>query len=185
MQHVDWSTLLGWTCPTHLHDRCLFTYIFLANRLSTYLLVVSWPIFYRTNKRAERQTTWRRKRDAATENEKIRSREKLENVTDRYEQLNCVIVVRRIEPWSCYYVYFRTNALGKGMKLLTPPVMGEIVSLLFFYKGVLDIRLPIKVDMPLKQRNWKIWTEMDRYTHIYAQREREKERGGNFFGFSV
>ena len=45
-QIVDWSTLLGWTCPTHLHERCLFTYIFLANGQSTDLLVVSWLIFY-------------------------------------------------------------------------------------------------------------------------------------------
>ena len=31
VQHVDWSTWLGWTCPTLLHERCLFTYIFLTN----------------------------------------------------------------------------------------------------------------------------------------------------------
>ena len=43
VQHVDWSTLLWWTCTTFLHERCLFTYIFSANTQSRVLLVASWP----------------------------------------------------------------------------------------------------------------------------------------------
>ena len=51
VQHVDWSTLLGWTWLTHLHERCQFTYIFLANRQSRDLnnvevwIVSSFPRF--------------------------------------------------------------------------------------------------------------------------------------------
>ena len=35
--------------------------------------------------------------------------------------LNCDIIVSEFELQSRYYVYFRTNSLGKGMNLLTPP----------------------------------------------------------------
>ena len=34
------------------------------------------------------------------------------------------IVVSEFEFQSCYYIHFRTNTLGKGMDILTPPTMG-------------------------------------------------------------
>ena len=34
--------------------------------------------------------------------------------------LNCNIVVSKFKLQSCYYVYFWTNALGKGMNPLIP-----------------------------------------------------------------
>ena len=54
---------------------------------------------------------------------------------------------------SLFYIHFQTNTLRKGMNPLIPPAMGEIVSLLFFYKDVFGIKYLLKVDMPLKQRN--------------------------------
>ena len=42
------------------------------------------------------------------------------------------IVVRKFELQLRYYVYFRTNALGKGMNPLIRLAMDEIVPLLSF-----------------------------------------------------
>ncbi len=38
--------------------------------------------------------------------------------------MDCEIVVSEFEIQSRYYVHFRTNTLGKGMKPLILPVMG-------------------------------------------------------------
>ena len=46
--------------------------------------------------------------------------------------LDCGIVVSEFELESRYYVYFRTNTLGKGINPLTRPAMGWIASWLFF-----------------------------------------------------
>ena len=46
--------------------------------------------------------------------------------------MDCRIVVREFELQSRYYVHFRANTLGRGMKPLILPAMGEIVPLLFF-----------------------------------------------------
>ena len=46
--------------------------------------------------------------------------------------MDCGIVVSEFVLQSLYYVHFRTNTLGKGMKPLILLAMGEIVSLLFF-----------------------------------------------------
>ena len=58
------------------------------------------------------------------ERERGRERER-ERETDRQRSicgaginaLDCNIVIREFELLSHYFVYFRTNALGKGMKL--------------------------------------------------------------------
>ena len=46
--------------------------------------------------------------------------------------LNCIIEVSEFEQQLHYYIYFQTDTLRKGMNPFTPPVMGEIVLLLFF-----------------------------------------------------
>ena len=38
--------------------------------------------------------------------------------------MDCGIIVREFVPQSCYYVHFRENTLGKGMKLLILQAMG-------------------------------------------------------------
>ena len=50
------------------------------------------------------------------------------------------MVKREFELQSRYYVHFRTNTLGEGMNPLILPAMGEIASLLFFWKGDFGIR---------------------------------------------
>ena len=54
--------------------------------------------------------------------------------------LNCSLVVSEFELQSRYYVYFRTNALGKRTNPFILPAMESIVSLLFLYKDDLDIK---------------------------------------------
>ena len=41
-----------------------------------------------------------------------------------FKALDFRIVVSEFELQSCYYVHFRTNTFGKGMKLLILPAMG-------------------------------------------------------------
>ena len=36
MHQVGWSILLGWTCPTHLHEWCLFTHITLGQHAALF-----------------------------------------------------------------------------------------------------------------------------------------------------
>ena len=66
--------------------------------------------------------------------------------------LDCDIVVSEFELQPHYYVHFRTNTLEKGMNLLILTVMGNIISLLFFYKYGFSIKLLTKLDMSFKQR---------------------------------
>ena len=40
---------------------------------------------------------------------------------------------------SCCFTFIFTNTFGKGMNLVIFPAMGEILSLLFFFKDVFDI----------------------------------------------
>ena len=47
------------------------------------------------------------------------------------------IVIREFELQSCYYVYFRTNTLGKGMNPLILPAQ---VPLLFFLENGFGIK---------------------------------------------
>ena len=46
--------------------------------------------------------------------------------------VDCEIVVSEFVIQSRYYVYFRTNTLGKDMNTLILPAMGYIVPLQFF-----------------------------------------------------
>ena len=46
--------------------------------------------------------------------------------------MDCGIVVSEFVLQSRYYVHFRANTLGKGMRSLILPAMGWIVTLLFF-----------------------------------------------------
>ena len=54
--------------------------------------------------------------------------------------MDCRIVISEFELKSRYYVHFRTNTLGKGMNPLILPVMGEILTLLFFSKDSFGIK---------------------------------------------
>ena len=77
--------------------------------------------------------------------------------------LNCSLGVPEFELQSHYYVYFRTDTLEKGMNLFIPlPVVGWMISLLFSYKYVFDIKESKKIDMPLhkgtKLMLWSIWS---------------------------
>ena len=38
--------------------------------------------------------------------------------------LECYIVISKFKIQSCYYIFFRTNTLGKGMISLIPLSMG-------------------------------------------------------------
>ena len=50
--------------------------------------------------------------------------------------LDCGREVNEFELQSRYYVHSRVNTLEKGTeRLIPPPAMSKIVSLLFFYKG--------------------------------------------------
>ena len=49
--------------------------------------------------------------------------------------LDCDIVASEFEFQLHYYAHIWTNTLRKGMKPLTLPVMGLIVSLLFYKDG--------------------------------------------------
>ena len=65
--------------------------------------------------------------------------------------MDCGIVVSEFILRSRYYVHFRTNTFGKGMKPLILPSMGWIIPLLFFYENGFGIKYPTKVDMPLNK----------------------------------
>ena len=67
--------------------------------------------------------------------------------------LNCVLKVSKFKHQLCYCIPFEINTLGGGINPLLSPVMDYIISLMFFYKDGFGIKLPMKVDMPLKQRN--------------------------------
>ena len=54
--------------------------------------------------------------------------------------MDCGIVVREFKLQSRYYIHFRTNTLGKGMKSLILLAMGEIASLMFFWKDDFAIK---------------------------------------------
>ena len=76
--------------------------------------------------------------------------------------LNCDIVVSEFELQSCFYVYIRTNTIGKYMNPIVLSAIGEIVPLLFFYKNSLDFKLPAKFGMPLNKetktnQSGRIW----------------------------
>ena len=61
------------------------------------------------------------------------------------------IVVCEFKLQSFYYVHFRANTLGKGMKPLILSAMGQIAPLLFFFENGFGIKWPTKVDMPLNK----------------------------------
>ena len=55
--------------------------------------------------------------------------------------LDCSIVESEFELQLPYYVHFRTNTLGKGMKHFIPSfVVGQIALLLYFYKDHIGIK---------------------------------------------
>ena len=54
--------------------------------------------------------------------------------------MDCRIIVSEFVLKSCYYVHFRANTLGKGIKPLILPAMGQIVPLLFFWKNNFGIK---------------------------------------------
>ena len=54
--------------------------------------------------------------------------------------MDCGIVVSEFVLQSRYYVHFRANTLGKGMKPLILPAMGQIVPLLFFKENSFGIK---------------------------------------------
>ena len=62
-------------------------------------------------------------------------------------------VVNEFKPQLLYYVHFWTNILGKDMDPLIPPVMREIVPLLFFYKDGLCHWIVHDGWYVIKQRN--------------------------------
>ena len=61
------------------------------------------------------------------------------------------IVVSEFELQSQYCVRFQTHTLGKGMNPLIPPSLGDILSLLYFYKDTFGIKYSKKVDIPLNK----------------------------------
>ena len=54
--------------------------------------------------------------------------------------MDCEIVESEFELRSRYYIYFRTNTLGKGMNPLILLAMGWIVQLLLFLKEGFGIK---------------------------------------------
>ena len=54
--------------------------------------------------------------------------------------LDCGLEESNFELQLHYYIHFWANSLGKDMKLLILPVIGSIVSLLFFYKDGFGIK---------------------------------------------
>ena len=54
--------------------------------------------------------------------------------------MNYGLEVNEFELQSRYYVHIWTNTLEKGMNPLIPPAMGDIVSLMFFYKDGFGIK---------------------------------------------
>ena len=54
--------------------------------------------------------------------------------------MDCGIVVSEFGLQLRYFVHFRTNTPGKGMKPLILSAMGQIVALLFFSKDGFGIK---------------------------------------------
>ena len=77
--------------------------------------------------------------------------------------MDCGIVVSEFELQSRYCVHFRTNTFGKGMNPLILPAIDQIVPLKIFSKDGFDIKLPIKVDMPLNN------VEIETKLYIYVK----------------
>ena len=50
--------------------------------------------------------------------------------------LDCGHKVSKFKFYLCYYIHFWISTLGKSI----PPAMGEIISLLFFYKDGFGIK---------------------------------------------
>ena len=67
--------------------------------------------------------------------------------------LDCNIVASEFELQSSYYVHLRTNTLGKDMNLLILLAMGILLSL---FKDSFGIRLPTKVDIALKKKDFSV-----------------------------
>ena len=53
--------------------------------------------------------------------------------------LNSDVIVSEFKLQSCYYTYFQTNILGKGINSLITPAMVSIISLLFLSKDGLAL----------------------------------------------
>ena len=77
--------------------------------------------------------------------------------------------ISEFEIQSRYHIYFRNNASRKfTTPLLIPPVVGQIVSALFFYKD--GSESPTKIDMSLKQKKPKCILYLHIYTYFYVYR---------------
>ena len=59
--------------------------------------------------------------------------------------IDCDIVVSKFEVQSRYYVYFRTNAHGKGLNPLVPLDIGLIVLFVSFKKDFFVLNNPRKL----------------------------------------
>ena len=73
------------------------------------------------------------------------------------KELDSGFVKSEFEHQSRYYIYFQTNALGKGLNPLILPAMGQIASLLFFKKNGVSIKYPMTVDIPLQNKERNIY----------------------------
>ena len=67
--------------------------------------------------------------------------------------MDCRIVVSEFVFQSRYYVHLWANTHGKDMNHLIVPAMSYIVPLLFFSENSFDIKLPIRVDVPLNKES--------------------------------
>ena len=65
--------------------------------------------------------------------------------------LDCSLEVNEFDLKSHYYIHFQINPLQKDMNPLIPPVMSQIVSMLFFNMDGFGIKYPMKIDMPLNK----------------------------------
>ena len=65
--------------------------------------------------------------------------------------MDCDTLVSEFELQSCYYVHFRTSALGRVMNPFISPTIGY-VRLLFSNKNVLGIKFLTKLYMPLNKQ---------------------------------
>ena len=62
------------------------------------------------------------------------------NEETQYKLLDYGIVVNEFKFQSNYYIHFKINPFGKGMNLLISPLMGKIVSLLFYSSDTVGIK---------------------------------------------
>ena len=67
--------------------------------------------------------------------------------------LDCDLEEAEFELWSCCYVFFQTNAFGKGMDPFIPPGISYIV-LLMFYENGFGFEYPTKVAMSLNKETF-------------------------------